>query len=257
MSHLPKMLVLAMCRPLCFALCLALAACSSLPVEERSDIRDPYERGNRRVFAFNLEVDDWLLEPIAKGYLYLPAFSQDMLTNFADWTGQPSTAINSALQGRGENAMLALLNFLINGVTLGLADLTNDEDDAEPTDFNDTLVAWRTPPGQYIVAPFIGPGTVRSQLGFVVDIFLNPLQFASGNAVDAVQLASTPVNIVTARGNNFDLINDIKYNSLDPYSRTRSLYFQFTAPDDGGDNESELSGDDDFDSFIDEDFEDL
>ena len=230
-------------------LILAVSGCAKLPESERSDIRDPYEPYNRLSWAFNLEVDDWVLEPTAKGYRTLPQFTQDALTNFVDWTGQPATALNSALQGRGENAMLAVLNFIVNGVTLGLADLTKEGDDPDPTNFGDTLAAWYVPSGSYLMMPFIGPGTTRSHIGFVVDIFTDPLGFATTPAADTVQLAATPIGIVTARGNNFDLFNDIKYNSLDPYARSRSLYFQFANPD-GDTNETQASRDEDFDAFL-------
>ena len=43
---------------------LVLSACSSVPVEERSDVRDRYEGANRKVFAFNQGVDSYVLEPV-------------------------------------------------------------------------------------------------------------------------------------------------------------------------------------------------
>jgi phospholipid-binding lipoprotein MlaA len=36
----------------------------------------------------------------------------------------------------------------------------------------------------------------------------------------------TPVAVVAQRANLFEPLNDVKYNSLDPYARTRSLYYQ-------------------------------
>ena len=35
-----------------------------------------------------------------------------------------------------------------------------------------------------------------------------------------------PVGIVSTRAQYFDQINEVKYNSLDPYARTRSVYYQ-------------------------------
>ena len=35
-----------------------------------------------------------------------------------------------------------------------------------------------------------------------------------------------PVSAVAFRANNFERFNDVKYNSIDPYARTRSLYYQ-------------------------------
>ncbi len=47
--------------------CLALTGCSSAPQTELTDISDPYEGQNRAVFAFNMAVDDYALEPAARG----------------------------------------------------------------------------------------------------------------------------------------------------------------------------------------------
>ena len=45
-----------------------LVGCSSTPKTERSDLRDPYEHTNRKIFAFNMGVDSYVLEPVADGY---------------------------------------------------------------------------------------------------------------------------------------------------------------------------------------------
>ena len=54
-----------------------LAACSSMPADQISDARDPYENTNRSVFEFNMAVDTAVVEPAAKGYRALPQFMQD------------------------------------------------------------------------------------------------------------------------------------------------------------------------------------
>ena len=60
---------------------------------------------------------------------------------------------------------------------------------------------------------------------------------------------------VTFRANNFDAVNDVKYNALDPYARTRSLYYQTRT----GLLEDRIAGsgpastsEDEFDSFFEE-----
>ncbi|HCV88335.1 MAG TPA: ABC transporter, partial [Alphaproteobacteria bacterium] len=37
-------------------------------MDERVDVLDPYEDTNRKVFAFNMGVDSYVLEPVASGY---------------------------------------------------------------------------------------------------------------------------------------------------------------------------------------------
>lgn len=207
---------------------LALAGCSSTPVEERTDLRDPYEASNRKVFAFNMGVDDYVLEPVAKGYKNtVPDGGRKAVSNHLRWASMPSTAVNSTLQGKFENAALATLHFLVNGLTLGFADLAGDDEEVTQEDFGQTLAVWDVPEGSYHMVPVLGPRTTRSLGGTVVDFAMNPLRvFGTGEVVQTVNTARAPVGAVSFRAQNFDAFNDVKYNSLDPYARTRSVYYQ-------------------------------
>ena len=228
-----------------------LTACSSLPAEQMSDSRDPYEATNRSIFEFNMAVDTAVIEPAAKGYRQLPQGVQTALTNHAEWTSYPSTAVNSTLQGKFENAALATINFLVNGLTLGFADLTEDEDDPIREDFGQTLAAWSVPEGSYVQLPLLGPGTTRSHFGFLVDVVTNPLGFSGHGGAETVRYTSTPTSVVTFRGNNYDQINEIKYNSPDPYVKTRSYYYQFREGQlNDGDRSVNTAADDAFDDFL-------
>ena len=248
-----RLIVILRLSILTIASALLVSGCSSLPADQRSDARDPYETSNRQIFAFNMGVDDAVIEPAAKGYRKLPEGVQTALTNHAQWTSHPSTAVNSLLQGKLENAALATVDFLINGLTLGLADLTDDADDPEREDFGQTLAAWSLPEGSYVVMPLLGPGTTRSHTGFLVDSITNPLGYSGVGGVDVIRVTSAPVSVVSFRGNQFNQINDIKYNATDPYARTRSLYFQYREGQiiDGDLNVSTAT-DDAFDSFLNE-----
>ena len=215
--------------PIVLGAALALSACSSVPVEERSDVRDRYEGANRKVFAFNMGVDSYVLEPVAGAYRdTVPDGAQTAVNNHLRWASLPSTTVNSTLQGKFENAALATLHFLVNGLTLGFADLAADEEEQiSKEDFGQTLASWNVPEGSYHMVPVLGPRTTRSLGGTVVDFALNPLSvFGTGDVVQTVNAAQVPVGAVSFRAQNFDAINDVKYNSLDPYARTRSVYYQ-------------------------------
>ena len=209
-------------------LALALGACSSLPADQRSDVRDPYEDANRSVFAFNMAADTYVLEPVADGYRTVaPNAVQRAVTNHVSWASLPSTAVNSTLQGKFENATLAVLHFAINGLTLGLVDLTADDEQPLREDFGQTLAAANVSEGSYIEVPLLGGHTTRSLTGRVVDFVLNPLSILeAGEVAQSVQSAQLPVGAISGRANDFDAINEVKYNSLDPYSRARSVYYQ-------------------------------
>ena len=192
-------------------------------------MRDRYEGANRKLFAFNMGVDSYVLEPVAGAYRdTVPQGGQTAVSNHLRWASLPATAVNSTLQGKFENAALATLHFLVNGLTLGFVDLAADEEEQiTKEDFGQTLASWNVPEGSYHMVPVLGPRTTRSLGGTVVDFALNPLSvFGTGDVVQTVNAAQAPVGAVSFRAQNYDAINDVKYNSLDPYARTRSVYYQ-------------------------------
>ncbi|HBV78779.1 MAG TPA: ABC transporter [Alphaproteobacteria bacterium] len=211
-----------------FAAILLLAACSSVPEDERTDARDPYEGSNRKAFAFNMGLDTYILEPAADGYrTVMPKAGRRAIDNHIDWTGLPATTFNSALQGRFENAGLSAVHFVVNSLTLGLIDLTEDPKAVKSQDFGQTLASFDVPEGNYLMVPVLGPNTGRSLAGRVVDSVTNPMSFLkAGDAIQTMQTMRPPVALVSMRANLFEAFNDVKYNSLDPYARTRSLYYQ-------------------------------
>ena len=234
-----------------------LAACSATPNAERSDLRDPFENANRNIFAFNMEFDSYVLEPVAKGYKSaVPDRGRHAIDNHLEWASMPSTAFNSTLQGEFENAALATIHFAINGLTLGFADLTETPGAVDKRTFNQTLARADMPGGHYLTVPFLGPHSSRSLVGRVVDSITNPLSMIhAGNVGSTLRTAEIPARAVAFRANNFATINDVKYNSIDPYARTRSLYFQSQAGKPGNDqdrNKTPSLADEQFDAFFDE-----
>ena len=211
-----------------FVAIMLLAACSSVPEAKRTDVRDPYEGSNRKAFAFNMGLDTHIWEPAANGYRnVMPPAGRRAIDNHIDWTGLPATTFNSTLQGRFENAGLSTVHFIVNSLTLGLVDLTEDPKAVKSQDFGQTLTSFDVPEGNYLMAPVLGPNTSRSLTGRVVDSVTNPMSFLkAGDAVQTMQTLRPPVAAVSTRANLFEAFNDVKYNSLDPYARTRSLYFQ-------------------------------
>jgi phospholipid-binding lipoprotein MlaA len=205
-----------------------VAACSTTPLDERTDERDTFENANRSIYNFNMKADTYVLEPAADLYRSsVPQGGQRAVDQHLRWAAMPSTAINSTLQGKFENAGLAALNFLVNGLTLGFADLTEDEDTIEQEDFGQTLAAYKAPEGPYVMMPLLGPRTGRALAGNVVDFAMNPLRvFGSGKEVRSLRQAQAPVGAISFRAKTFDAFNEVKYKSIDPYARTRSFYYQ-------------------------------
>ena len=238
-----------------FAAILLLAACSAVPDAEKTDARDRYEGSNRKAFAFNMGLDTHILEPAADGYRnIMPPVGRRAIDSHIDWTGLPATTFNSTLQGRFENAGLSALHFIVNSLTLGLVDLTEDPKAVKSQDFGQTMASFHVPEGSYLMVPVLGPNTSRSLTGRVVDSLTNPMAFLkAGDAIQTVQTLRPPVAAVSTRANLFTAFNDVKYNSLDPYARTRSLYYQGRAARINatvGKPTDNRAADDQFESFL-------
>ena len=231
-------------------LALFLSGCSVMPDTAEKTVRnDPFEDANRAIFAFNLKVDDYALEPAAKALRKTPPGVQTALRNHVEWASLPKTAFNSALQGKAENAAIATLNFAINGLSFGLADLMESEGKPEYEDFGQTLASAGISEGAYLVAPLLGSHTGRSLVGWGVDFVTNPYGQLTAGLPSSVRTASIPISVTSLRATYFDAINDVKYNSLDPYARAQSAFYQQR---DGllRDNLPTSEADDGFESFF-------
>jgi phospholipid-binding lipoprotein MlaA len=199
-----------------------LGACASADNQESS-----LESFNRNVFAFNEAVDTVLFKPVAQGYRFItPDPLRERIGNMADNLGEPVTMINALLQGDIDRTVTSFWRFIINS-TIGIAGLNDVAADAGLTarreDFGQTLAAWGWEESDYVVLPLIGPSTTRDTLGFVVDIFFDPLNYYL-QTEDAVAV-SVAEGLIT-RERLLDPIDDIYATSLDPYSSFQSIYLQ-------------------------------
>jgi phospholipid-binding lipoprotein MlaA len=153
---------------------LAIPLASALGVEDDKNI-DPWEPMNRRVFAFNETLDNYLLKPVARGYRFiLPDFAQQGVTNFISNIYEFNDVINSLLQGRPKGAAQSSGRFVIN-TTLGLVGFI---DVATPlgiplqrSDFGQTLAVWGADTGPFVMLPLLGPRTIRSGAGYFFDTY--------------------------------------------------------------------------------------
>ena len=107
---------------------------------------DPFEGWNRGVTGFNNVADDVVIGPISAAYgVVVPDVAKTGLGNFLSNLGEPSNAINSALQGKPEKALDSGWRFVVNS-TLGIGGLFDPATgmglEHHNEDFGQTLAVW-------------------------------------------------------------------------------------------------------------------
>ena len=210
---------------------LILAGCSGGMDRNPGDgIHDPYETRNRKVHAFNKELDRDLIRPLAIGYSRaMPDEFEDSIGHFATNLGQPSVTVNSLLQGDLRGAGISFSRFLINS-TLGFGGLFDVASDfgveQHDTDFGETLHVWGAEEGAYVEAPLFGPSTTRDSIGRVVDFFTNPLSYELDDPERYTPPAASALAGIGDRGRYSETVDSILYDSADSYSQARLIYLQ-------------------------------
>jgi phospholipid-binding lipoprotein MlaA len=205
---------------------LAMGGCATLPPNATPDARDPFERLNRGVYAFNDGLDRAVVKPVAQGYRKVtPQFLQTGISNFFSNAKYPVTLANNLLQGKFAAAASDTARFTLN-TTLGLGGLFDPATDVgldrNDEDFGQTLGTWGVPPGPYVVVPFLGPYTVRDGLGSFADDFAEPRAYLEDDSTRwtlwAADKFERRVRLLEA-----DALLD---RTGDPYAFVRSAYLQ-------------------------------
>ena len=220
---------------------LMLAGCATLP-SGKPDPRDPLERFNRSMFAFNDALDKAVAKPVAKAYVKVtPRFVRTGVSNVFNNLNTLGTAVNDVLQGKMKQAGRDSARFLMNS-TLGLAGLFDPATAAglelNDEDFGQTFGKWGMKPGPYLMLPLLGPSTFRDSFGKLADQFTYPLYYLED---DSTRLIIRGVRLLDMRADLLDLDEQID-QSYDRYAFVRNAWlsrreFQVT---DGAVDESSL-----------------
>ena len=141
-----------------------------------SDVYDPWEPMNRRIYNFNTRFDRYIFLPVVAGYEYiLPDFAEDRISDFFANIRDIKNFINSVLQLKPDAAYTALARFTIN-TTVGIAGLwdpaTKIGVDEWREDFGQTLGRYGVGDGPFLVLPIFGPSNVRDGIGLGVDTYM-------------------------------------------------------------------------------------
>ena len=202
-------------------------ALGSVPARADHAPGDPIEGFNRAIFKFNDKLDQWVLEPVAKGWNFvIPSGLQESIDHFFDNVHFPIDFVNSVLQAKPKRAGIVLGRFTMNTV-FGVGGLFDPAEAAglKPVheDFGQTLGRWGVGGGPYLVLPFLGPSNIRDGIGLGVDSATRVWPWFVHT--ETVWIA-TGVNVVNTRSLYLDIIHDLKRDSLDYYAAVRDAYLQ-------------------------------
>jgi phospholipid-binding lipoprotein MlaA len=216
-------------------LATSLAACATPPTDpaaraEFERTNDPYEPFNRRMFAFNLWVDDNVAKPVAIAYRdNIPKFVRDRFRDFYDNFQSPVTLINDILQGESGRAAETATRFWVNSVfgMAGFWDVAGQYGlKKHKEDFGQTLAVWGVKEGPYLMIPALGPANVRDAAGKVVDSFSNPISYFIPGSFTWLEIVGGIVDKVDERSGLIEPMDELRRTSLDFYAAVRSLYRQ-------------------------------
>ena len=220
------------------------------PEETVGEEYDPWESFNTKVFEFNRQMDRWILKPVAKGYNFImPDFVQVGISNMFDNIRFAPRLLNNLFQGKIKGASIEAGRFLINSsiglagfvdVATGIELVTPDEDTGQ------TLGFYGVKPGPYLVLPFLPPFTARDFVGYLGDIFLNPVNWLVAPIIEVnnvpsaiahknrttttfVQIGARVGEIVNERSRNLEKFQGVEEATLDLYTAVRNAYLQSRA----------------------------
>jgi phospholipid-binding lipoprotein MlaA len=215
--------------------------------EGTGDEYDPWEPVNANIFEFNVKVDRYVLKPVAKGYDFVvPDVAQVGISNIFSNLRFTPRFLNNVFQGKIKGAGIEVGRFLINS-TVGLAgffDVATKIDLVTPEeDLGQTLGFYGVKPGPYLVLPLLQPFTVRDFVGYVGDVFLNPINWLvvpiievdevpsviehkNRTTTSIIQLGGRVGEIVNDRSRNLEKFQGVEEATLDLYTAVRNAYLQ-------------------------------
>lgn len=205
-----------------------------IDLEERpAGFPDPFERLNRRMFAFNRKVDAWVIAPVSRTYGFLmPRPAKAGVRNFLFNLASPVRLVNDVLQGQWSNAGNTAARFAINTVA-GIGGLVDTAKHAglppHDADFGQTLAKKGVGSGPFLVVPVLGPTTVRDGFGVIVDTAMNPATYLATPVVSSTLLSAgigaSATGLVEREHHDRDL-KRLEEGSTDYYAALRSAYYQ-------------------------------
>lgn len=206
------------------ALLTFLSGCATGP---NANPADPLEPLNRVVFTFNDNLDRTIIRPVAIAYdTITPTPVQTGVRNFFGNLSDVVSIFNNLLQFKPQETVETFMRVSVNTVFGfgGVLDIGTEMGlSKNPQNFGQTLGVWGFGAGPYLVVPLLGPSSVRSTVGRLleakVDILNNAKHVPTRNSV-------TVFRIVDKRAELLGITDALDAAALDRYSFSRELYLQ-------------------------------
>ncbi|OED37542.1 hypothetical protein AB833_23175 [Chromatiales bacterium (ex Bugula neritina AB1)] len=199
------------------------AGCATTRVE--APVNDPFEKVNRKIFAFNTHLDNYLVKPAAKGYKrVVPDPVEHGITNFFSNIFTVNVIVNDILQGKVRqtgndvgrlviNSTVGLFGFIDVASRLGFK--RNYET------FGQTFGKWGIAEGPFIMLPLFGPSNLRSTIGRVPGSYTSYPRYIDDTGT-AIALQGT--EIVAFRAELLGTDDLLEEAALDPYIFLRDFW---------------------------------
>ena len=205
---------------------------AAAPTDEFVPVRDPLEKANRAIFAFDMGLDKHLVGPVGRGYAkVLPFVVRHHLSLVLANLDEPVTIGNNLLQLRMKAFGKSLARFTLNS-TVGLAGIfdfaSHHKLEHHTADFGQTLGRWGARPGPYVMLPLLGPSNLRDTFGRAVDLLGDPVSWVLGGITSTFGASRAGTEVVDSRANAEPALRAV-YDSTDPYAAARSGYMQARA----------------------------
>jgi phospholipid-binding lipoprotein MlaA len=215
--------IAALAATLLFAGCTTIQQARGGPGQKL----DPWENWNRKVFAFNEDLDKYVMKPVATAYAnVVPQPLRRGVDNFFANAADAWSAVNNVLQGKGQPAFEDVVRFTTNSFfgIAGFFDVASEIGiPRHKEDFGQTLGVWGFGAGAYIVWPLLGPSTVRDSIGLPLDISVSPSAVINDGRT---QFALTALQLINARANLLGASQVLDDIALDKYTFLRDAYLQ-------------------------------
>lgn len=193
-----------------------------------NQVYDPYEKTNRKIFAFNSIVDYLIIRPVTIGYKNITnVYVQNRVSSFIDTVNTPVTIVNYGLQMNYDQTMKSFWRFVINA-TFGIGGLFDVASKAglkvTPQNFGNTLAVYGVGPGPYIVLPLFGGTNARDVTDTLfTNTYFNPIMHTVHRDFRMVFFVLESINTRLAL---LPFTDYVTRNSTDPYIAIRSATHQ-------------------------------